>query len=121
MATPGGKFNTMDEYIDALPEAVRERLQTIRRVIKAEVPEAVEAISYQMPTFKLNGKNLIHFAAWKTHISLYPTPPGTEAFQQELSAYKREKGTIQFPYDKPLPVSLIRQIVAFRVQEVLGR
>lgn len=115
-----GKFTTIDEYINAAPENVREILETIRQLVKEEAPEAVETISYQMPTFKLKGKSVVHFAAWKDHIGFYPTPSGTAAFQEELSPYKQAKGSIQFSLNRPIPLPLIRQIVKFRVNEVLN-
>ena len=117
MDTSKGQLKTIDEYIHSFPEEVRDILQTLRRAIKEEAPEIVEAMSYQMPTFKLNGKNLVHFAAFKNHIGFYPTPSGMEAFRHELSAYKTAKGSVQFPINQPLPLPLIRKIVAFRVKE----
>jgi uncharacterized protein YdhG (YjbR/CyaY superfamily) len=95
-------------------------LEKIRAIIREAAPAAVEAISYQMPTFKLEG-NLVHFAAFKKHIGLFPTPTGTEAFKKELTPYKAGKGSIQFPLDKPIPYDLIKEIVAFRVKENLER
>jgi uncharacterized protein YdhG (YjbR/CyaY superfamily) len=91
-------------------------MQDIRRTIREAAPDAQEAISYQMPTFKLNG-NLVHFAAFKNHIGFYPMPSGTEAFKKEISIYKSGKGSIQFPLDKPMPLSLIKKIVKYRVKE----
>ncbi len=90
----------------------------MRHTIREAAPEATEAISYQMPTFKLNG-NLVHFAAFKNHIGFYPAPTGTEAFQKELSPYKGGKGSIRFPLDKPIPYDLVKRIVKFRVKENL--
>ena len=117
MDTSKGQFKTIDEYINSFPEEVRNRLQTLRQVIKEEAPEAEEAIKYRMPTFTLHG-NLVYFAAWKNHIALYPITSAMEASMEELSTYKTSgKGTIQFPIDQPLPLPLIRKIVAFRVQE----
>jgi uncharacterized protein YdhG (YjbR/CyaY superfamily) len=84
--------------------------------LKESAPDAKEKISYQMPTFVLHG-NLVHFAAYKNHIGLYPTPSGINAFQHELSEYKGAKGSIQFPIEKPLPYQLISKIVKFRVAE----
>lgn len=110
--------NVIDNYIIKYPTDVRERLLEIRKVIKEEAPDAVEAFSYQMPTFKLNGKNLVHFAGWKDHVGFYPTPSGTDAFQKELEPYKGGKGSIQFPLDADLPIELIRKIVRFRVEEL---
>jgi uncharacterized protein YdhG (YjbR/CyaY superfamily) len=93
----------------------------MRLTIRKEVPEAVEAISYQMPTFKLNGKNLVHFAAWKNHIGFYPVPSGIEAFKKELSPYKQGRGSVQFPIDKPIPYDLVKRIIEHRAKENLER
>jgi len=114
-----GKFRTIDEYIKFFPEDVQSVLEKMRQTIRKAAPDAVEAISYQMPTFKLNGKNLVHFAAWKNHIGLYPLPSGIDAFQEELSLYKSSKGSIQFPLNKPVPFDLVEKIVIFRVKENL--
>lgn len=107
---------TIDAYIAGYPEEVQAILQQIRRTIHETAPEATEAISYGMPTFKLHG-NLVHFGAFKSHIGFYPVPSGMEAFQEELAAYKQGKGSVQFPLNKPMPLDLIRRIVEFRVQE----
>ena len=109
-------FTTIDEYIALYPPAIQTLLQELRAVIRAEAPEAVEKISYQMPTFYLHG-NLEHFAAFKNHISLFPAPSGIEAFKEDLAIYATSKGTIQFSLDKPIPFDLVRRIVRFRVQE----
>lgn len=111
------KFKTMEEYINTSPQDVQSILQKMRQTIRKAAPEATEAISYQMPTFKLNGKNLVHFAAFKNHIGFYPIPSGIEAFKKELSPYKRGKGSVQFPIDKPIPYDLVKKIVIFRVKE----
>ncbi|MDZ4860382.1 MAG: DUF1801 domain-containing protein [Candidatus Hydrogenedentes bacterium] len=92
-------------------------MQKIRATIKKAAPTAEEAISYQIPTFKLNGKNLIHFAAFTNHIGLYPAPRGVDEFKEELSVYDGGKGTVQFPFDQPIPVELISRIVKFRVRQ----
>ena len=89
----------------------------MRQTIRRAAPEAEEAIAYQMPTFRLNGKNLVHFAAFKNHIGFYPTPSGIEAFKKELSSYKGAKGSVQFPLNKPIPYDLVKKIVMFRVKE----
>ena len=91
----------------------------MRQTIRDAAPGAVEAISYQMPTFKLNGRNLVHFAAFKSHIGFYPIPSGIEAFKEELSPYKQGKGSVQFPLDKPIPYDLVERIVKYRVKENL--
>jgi len=112
------QFKTMDEYIKTFPKDVQSILEKMRQTIREAAPEAVETISYQMPTFKLNGKNLVHFAAWKNHIGFYPTSSGTEAFKKELSRYKAAKGSVQFPIEKPIPYDLVKKIVIFRMKEI---
>jgi len=109
-------FNTIDEYISQFPEDIQVILQKIRSIIKEAAPEASEKISYQMPTFYLHG-NLVHFAAFKSHIGFYPVPSGIEKFKEELSQYKGAKGSVQFPLNKPIPYDLIRRITLFRVEE----
>ena len=111
------QFKTIDEYIKALPEDVQGILQKIRLTIRKAAPKAVESISYQMPTFKLNGKGLVYFAAFKNHIGFYPIPSGVKAFEKELLPYKQGKGSVQFPIDKPIPYELVRRIVRFRAKE----
>ncbi len=110
---------TIDDYIGRFPDDVQAILQQIRQTIHEAAPEATEAISYQMPTFKLHG-NLVHFAAFKKHIGFYPVPSGIEAFQDELSAYVQGKGSVQFPLDQPTPYDLIGRIVTYRVGEALA-
>ena len=109
-------INSIDEYIATFPKDIQNILQELRATIKAAAPDAEEKISYQMPTFFLNG-NLVHFAAFKKHIGFYPTPSGIEAFQKELSVYEGAKGSVQFPIDEPMPLKLISRIVKFRVAE----
>ena len=113
-------YTTIDEYIATFPADVQAILQKVRATIRKSAPKAEEAISYQMPTFKLNG-NLVHFAAFKNHIGFYPVPSGIEKFKKELSAYKGAKGSVQFPLDKPIPYGLIGRIVKFRVKENLEK
>ncbi len=111
-------FTSIDEYIATFPAETQKILREMRATIKAAAPEAVEKISYQMPTFYLKG-NLVHFAAWKNHIGFYPAPSGTREFERELSAYESSKGAIRFPMNQPLPLKLIGRIVKFRVTENL--
>lgn len=113
-------FSTVDEYIAQFPQDIQRILQELRATIRAAAPDASEKISYQMPTFFLNG-NLVHFAAQSKHIGFYPAPSGIAAFQQELIAYKSSKGAVQFPVDQPLPMDLVRRIVEFRVAENLAK
>jgi uncharacterized protein YdhG (YjbR/CyaY superfamily) len=113
-------FTSIDEYIATFPEDIQKILQEMRATIKAAAPDAKEKISYQMPTFDLKG-NLVHFAAFKSHIGFYPTPSGTEAFKDELARYQAGKGSIQFPLDEPMPLELITKIVKLRVAENLKK
>jgi uncharacterized protein YdhG (YjbR/CyaY superfamily) len=110
----------IDEYIGGFPEDIRERLEQVRATIRKAAPEAEEAIKYRMPTFVLNG-NLVHFAAFKNHIGFYPAPQGIEEFKEELSAYQGAKGSVQFPYDQPIPFDLISRIVKFRAAKNLEK
>ena len=107
-------YASIDEYIMSFPENVQKKLTTLRKLIRKAAPDAQEKISYQMPTFYLNG-NLIHFAAFSKHIGLYPTPSGTATFERELARYVHGKGSIQFPLEEPLPIDLIKRIVKHRV------
>lgn len=112
------KFTTMDAYIASFPTEVQGILEQIRQTIRKAAPGATEAISYQIPTFKMNGSNLVHFAAWKEHIGFYATPSGNAAFKKELARYKVAKGSIRFPLDEPIPYGLVAKIVKFRVKEI---
>jgi len=111
---------TIDEYIAGFPADIQVILQKIRKTIKDAAPDAQEAISYQMPTFKFHG-NLVHFAAFKNHIGFYPVPSGIEKFKAELSVYKQGKGSVQFPLDQPIPYDLISRVVKYRVEENLKK
>ncbi|MBP9761248.1 MAG: DUF1801 domain-containing protein [Candidatus Magasanikbacteria bacterium] len=106
----------IDEYIALYPKEVQAQLQIIRSLIKKIVPKAEESIKYGIPTFVLHG-NLIHFAAYTTHIGVYPGASGIARFKKELAKYPLSKGTVQFQLAKALPVTLIKKIVQFRVQE----
>ena len=110
-------YQTVDEYIRTFPEETRKLLEQIRQVIKNAAPAATECISYGMPAFKIKGKPLVYFAAFKNHIGFYATPVGHKEFSAELSKYKQGKGSVQFPIDKPLPLDLIKRITMFRVKE----
>ena len=111
----------IDEYIAGFPKDVQEILEKIRMTIRKAAPDAEETISYLMPTFNLNGKYLVYFAAYKKHIGFYGAPRGNPEFKEELSAYQAGKGTLQFPLDKPIPFDLITKIVKFRVKENLTK
>lgn len=116
MLESGSKPETIDDYISQFPSGIQEILQKLRLVIKEAAPDAEERMSWQMPTFYLNG-NLVHFAAQKNHVGFYPAPSGIEAFKDQLSGYKGAKGSVQFPYANPVPYELVKEIVKFRVME----
>ncbi|MBK7105096.1 MAG: DUF1801 domain-containing protein [Ignavibacteriae bacterium] len=120
MKTEKTEFKNIDEYILTFPDEVQEKLTELRKTIIESAPESIEKISYQMPTFFLNG-NLVHFAAYKNHIGFYPTPTGIEQFKDELKNFKTSKGAVQFPIDETLPIKLISKIVKFRVNENLSK
>ena len=110
---------TIDQYIEQFPKEIQELLTQMRKTIQKAAPKAEECINYGMPTFKLNG-NLVHFAAAKMHIGFYPAPSAIVEFESELSEYKHAKGSVQFPFTKPLPLDLVSKMVKFRVSENLG-
>lgn len=115
------EFTSVDEYIGTFPEDVQIILDEVRAIIKSIVPDAKEKISYQIAAFELNGKNLIHYAGWKNHISMYPVPEGTAAFNKEMANYVDGKGTIKFPLDKPMPMELIGKINRLHLAENLKK
>ncbi|WP_116789062.1 iron chaperone [Flavobacterium psychrotrophum] len=110
-------MKTVNQYIAQFPPETQKLLQRVRDVIIQTAPDAEESISYAMPAYKLNGKPLVYFAGYKKHIGFYATPTGHEAFKNELSKYKQGKGSVQFPITEPMPLDLIKRIVAFRVSE----
>ena len=110
------KPNNVEEYIAAFPADVQDILQQVRAAIQKAAPDAEETIAYAMPAYKLHGP-LVYFAGYAGHIGFYATPTGHEAFKKELSKYKEGKGSVQFPIDQPMPLSLIAKIVKFRVKE----
>ena len=110
----------VDAYIAKESPEVQEILNQIRAIIADCAPDASEKIGYGMPAYALRGP-LVYFSACKKHVGFYPTPAGIEAFQDELSMYKTSKGAIQFPYNKPIPYDLIRNIVRYRVAQSEGQ
>jgi uncharacterized protein YdhG (YjbR/CyaY superfamily) len=106
----------IDEYIESFPKEIQKLLQQVRATVKKAAPKADEAISYSMPAFKMDGI-LVWFAAHTNHIGFYPGASGIKAFKKELSDYKNAKGSVQFPFDKRLPLALITKMVKFRVAE----
>src|SRR5947199_3478599 len=111
------KFETIDEYIGSFPRNVQRVLEKLRAAVREATPEALESISYDMPTFKLNGERLVYFSAWKNHIGFYSIPKGNEAFKKKLSPYAGEPGSLRFPLDKPIPDDLVKKIVILRIKE----
>ncbi|MCX6260752.1 MAG: DUF1801 domain-containing protein [Bacteroidia bacterium] len=112
---------TVDNYIGSFPQTIQRQMEQVPATIKENAPEAAESIAYQMPAYKTNGKPLVYFAAFKNHIGFYATPAGHSEFAKELLKYKQGKGSVQFPFDKPIPFDLIGRIVKFRVKENLSK
>ena len=108
---------TISEYLATIPAEAQEAVNKIRSVIKKAAPKSEEGLSYGIGGFKQNDKYFIYYSGYKKHTSIYPAPRGHEDFEEELSAYKGGKGTVQFPLDKPLPLDLIKRIVKFRLKE----
>jgi len=107
---------SVNEYFKTLSGDTLKKMQQVRQVIREAAPEAEEKISYAIPTFYLHG-NLVHFAAFKNHIGFYPGSSGIQAFDEELTSYKRAAGSVQFPLSEPMPINLIKKIVRYRVKE----
>jgi uncharacterized protein YdhG (YjbR/CyaY superfamily) len=122
MAKSKKQLKMIDEYIAPFLKEVRDVLENIRSAISESAPNAKEAISYGIPAFRLNSsRDSVYFAGWKNHIGFYATPSGIEAFEKELSPFKQEKCSVQFPLDKPIPYDLVKKIVRYRVTENLEK
>lgn len=111
-------MSVVDDYVAGFEGEVRTRLEELCRTLREELPGADEVISYGLATFDQGGKHVVHFGGFKNHVGFYPTPSGTETFQDQLTPYKAAKGSIQFSHDQPLPLELVRQIARFRRDEV---
>lgn len=111
-------YSSFEEHITSFPPDRQNILEKIRDTIHKACPEASETIRYGIPTFQLNGKNMVHFAGYENHIGFYPSPNGIDEFKKELEPYAKGKGTIQFAWDMPIPYDLISKIVKFRAQEL---
>ncbi len=109
---------TIDQYIAAFPEDAQQALQEVRRIIKQTAPDAVECISYNMPTFKYTNKYLVHFAGYKKHIGFYALAPETSPFKDEFAKYTTGKASVQFPLSEPMPLDLIKRVVMYRIKEM---
>ncbi len=116
------QLNTFDDYIRKYQPEIQHRLEEIRQAIKSVIPEAEERISYNMLSFRFHG-NLVYYGAFKNHIGFYPASMTVfEKFKEDLKIYKQSgKGTVQFPYEKPIPLELIKQIIQFRARENLKK
>ena len=114
------KVISVDQYIAGWPTGIRQILEQVRGIIRTAAPDAAEVISYGMPAYKQNGI-LVYFAAHKNHLGFYPTGSGIKAFEHALESMPTSKGTVQFPYGKPLPVDLISDMVKYRVAENMGK
>ena len=114
------KPKTIAQYINKFPAKIRSILNLLKNAIKVTAPKASEKISYDMPTFTLNGKNLVHFAAFKNHIGFYPTPKPIVKFKKELKEYKTSKGAVQFPINKPLPFGLIKRMIKYKIKTLVN-
>ena len=112
------KQSPINTYLGKYPKDIQKILNDFRKIIRKLAPASEETISYGIPTFDLNGKHLVHFAAFKNHIGFFPTSSPIPVFKKELAAYKTSKGTIQFPLDQPIPFDLVKKIVKFRVKDV---
>lgn len=115
------KYDTVDEYINSFFGEKKEVLTKFRTFARKKIPQATESMSYGMPTFKLNGKNIVHFAAFKDHVSFFPTPSGIDAFEKETKQYRTGKGTMQFADGNKIPWDLIRKIIDFRIEEIVSK
>jgi len=111
------QFSTIDEYVDSCPADVQSILEKIREIVKGKFPGTKETISYQIPTFSLNGKSRVYVGAWKDHIAIYPVPHGPESLQKELSPYVSGRGTVRFSLNKPIPYDLIEKIVNAQMKQ----
>lgn len=110
------KPRTVDEYIATFPADIQHLLEQLRATVTQAAPAAVETIKYGMPTYVLDG-NLVYFAAFKNHLSFFAAPTSVQAFKEQLATYKTGKGSIQLPFDQPLPLELIGQMVAYRIRQ----
>jgi uncharacterized protein YdhG (YjbR/CyaY superfamily) len=112
---------SIDEYIATFPPDVQQILRQVRAAIRDAAPDAEETISYQIPTFTLNGRHLVYFAGYGKHVAVYPAPVANPDFAAEMAIYGSGKGTVKFPLDRPIPFDLIRKIVKFRNGETRAR
>lgn len=113
-------YDSVDEYVASFPEDVRDVLEEVRRRVKRAVPNAAERMSYKMPTVTSDGKPIVHFAGWKSHVSLYPGPEGDDELNRDLTPYVAGKGTLKFPLNRPMPYDLIERVAGRLYEERFG-
>lgn len=111
---------SVDDYLEQFGGPVRDRLDSVRAVIRSTAPDAVESMAYGMPAYKVDGKPLVYFAGYDRHVGFYATPNGHEAFAEEFARYRQGKGSVQFPHTEPLPTELVRRVVEFRLAAIRG-
>lgn len=111
------KFESVDSYLLSLPAQTRTVVQQMRTHIRAVLPEATETITYDIPTFQIDGRSVVHIAGWKQHVSAYPVPDGDEQFQHDVEPYRAGKGTLKFPLTDPVPMDLVERQVRFLILE----
>lgn len=117
--TKRSKTSSIDEYISGFAPDTREALSEVRQTIHSAAPEAVETISYAIPTFDVGGRHLVHFAGYARHVGFYPGgADAIQAFAAELEPYRRGKGSVRFPLDRPMPLDLIARMVAYRLHRL---
>lgn len=112
------KPTTIDEYIATFPEETQQALQQVRHTIQLTAPNAIETVSYNMPTFKLYNKYLVHFAGYKKHIGFYALSPDTTEFVNDFAPYNKGKASVQFPLSEPMPVELIKKVIKYRIKQM---
>jgi uncharacterized protein YdhG (YjbR/CyaY superfamily) len=115
-----GPTSTVDGYVAALPDEVRARMDALRRVLRSVVPDVEETISYAMPTFVLDGRPLVHVAAWKHHIGLYPLPPLDATLEREVAPWRGAEDAMTLPHTEPLPVDLVERVVTVLLEQRRG-
>ena len=114
-------INNVEDYINQFDGEVKARLLTLRELIKAQSPDAVEGYSYGLVGYKRNGKPLVYIGGFKNHVGFYATPNGHEAFADDFAKYKQGKGSVQLPLSKPLPIDLIKRVVQYRNEQTNGK
>ncbi|MBV1852716.1 iron chaperone [Catellatospora tritici] len=106
------QYATVEDYLAALPDDVQAVLRRVRQTVLAAVPDGAEKISYGIPTVTLNGKSVVYFSGWKSHVSVYPVPGGDDGLDQDMATYRAGKGTLKFPLSKPIPYELVGRVAA---------